>query len=168
MAGGIKLTEQQILNAVFDETNSALRTGVTLEGDIEIGAVELKDHDGSDRAAVTSSNELSVIESNSGDIETAVATASSFDHGSKSAISTAAVQITSTSTATTKGVLVKAANANSGTIYVGNSDVTRGTTDATDGFELSAGESVVVMVDNANKVYVIGSASGQKVFWLTV
>lgn len=32
--------------------------------DLQIGAVELKDHDGEDRTAVTSSNELKVIESN--------------------------------------------------------------------------------------------------------
>ena len=93
---------------------------------------------------------------------------SSFEHGRKSSISTSAVQITANSTTAEHGVLVKAANDNSGIVYVGNSDVTNDTTDATDGFELGAGESIVVPVDNANKVYVIGSAAGQKVFWVTV
>lgn len=165
---GTKLTEQQVLNAVFDETNGVLRTGLTLEGDIEIGAVELKDYSSTNRAAVTASNELKVLDSNSEQIEEAVKPASSFDHGAKSSISTTAVQITTVSTSTTKGVLVKAANANTGIIYVGNADVTRGTADLTDGMEIAAGEGTTVLVDNANKVYVIGSASGQKVFWLTV
>jgi hypothetical protein len=92
----------------------------------------------------------------------------SFDHGRKSSISTLAVQITTTSTPCGRGVLVKAANANSGKVYVGNSDVTNDSADGTDGFELASGEAVVVEIDNANKVYVIGSAAGQKVFWVTV
>jgi hypothetical protein len=91
-----------------------------------------------------------------------------FDHGAKSSISTSAVQITASSIPAVRGVLVKAANGNTGIIYVGNSDVTNGSVDATDGFELGAGESVLVKVNNANLVYVIGSAAGQKVFWVTV
>lgn len=95
-------------------------------------------------------------------------TESSFDHGRKSGISTSAVQITVDSITATRGVLIKAANGNTGTVYIGNSDVTNDTTDTTDGMELGAGESVLVKVDNANKVYVIGSVAGQDIFFLTV
>lgn len=91
-----------------------------------------------------------------------------FEHGRKSSIGTSAVQLTSANVPTRRGVLVKAAAGNSGTVYVGKSDVTNDSADATDGFELSAGESVTVEIDNANKVYVIGSAAGQKVFWVAV
>jgi len=90
------------------------------------------------------------------------------DHGSKSSIGTSAVQLTTSSIKTIKGVIVKAATGNSGTIYIGNSDVTSGTTDATDGFELGAGAGVTVEIDNVNKVYAIGSTTGQKVYWLIV
>lgn len=91
-----------------------------------------------------------------------------FNHGRKSTIGTTAVRIIVASTVAKHGVLVKAANDNTGTIYVGNSNVTADTTDATDGFELGAGESVTVPINNANKIYVIGSVAGQKVFWVTV
>lgn len=51
----------KVLAEVYDDTNKRLHTSATVQtGDIEIGAVELKDHDGSDRAAVNSSNELLV------------------------------------------------------------------------------------------------------------
>lgn len=88
--------------------------------------------------------------------------------GAKSSIGTSAVQLTASSVSANKGVTVKAANANSGTVYVGISTVTAGTTDATDGMELGPGESITVEVSNANLLYVIGSATGQKVFWTAV
>jgi hypothetical protein len=91
-----------------------------------------------------------------------------FEHGRKSSISTTAVQLTSVDFTCRRGVLVKAAAGNSGKVYVGKSDATNDSADATDGFELSAGESVVIEVDKPNKVYVIGSAASQKVFWVTV
>lgn len=92
----------------------------------------------------------------------------SFDHGSNRDIDTTAEQITTTSYPAKQGVLVKADAANGGIVYVGNSDVTAGTTAATDGMPLSAGESVLVKVDNANKIYVIGSAVDQVAYFMTV
>lgn len=95
-------------------------------------------------------------------------TLSTLDHGAKSSVGTSAVQMTASSITASKGVLVKAANSNTGIVYVGNSDVTANTTDATDGFELVSGESVFIEVSNANLIYLRASASGQKVFFLTV
>lgn len=91
-----------------------------------------------------------------------------FDHGRNSDVDTSAEQITTTSITATRGVLVKAANANTGRIFVGNSDVTADSSDATDGFELGAGESLLVKVDNANRVYVIASVNNQIVYWFVV
>ena len=72
-----------------------------------------------------------------------------------------------TATPTVRGVYVKADPTNTGVIYVGHSDVTTGATaDATDGYRLSANEEVFISIDDANKVYVIGSAAGQAVYWL--
>jgi hypothetical protein len=91
-----------------------------------------------------------------------------FDHGSKSSIGTSAVQMTESSITAKQGIVVKAARGNTGVVYVGNSDVTADTVDDTDGFELSGGESVTIPVNNANKVYVRASASGQRVYWVLV
>lgn len=88
------------------------------------------------------------------------------DHGAKSSIGVTAVQITATSIEAQKGVLIKADTNNSGIVYIGNSDVTAGSADATDGFPLQPGESVQVEIDNVNRIYAIGSAAGQKVFWI--
>lgn len=90
---------------------------------------------------------------------------SSWDHAAKSSIGTSAVQISS-GMAAKKAVTVKASRNNTGTVYLGNSDVTAGTVDATDGIELFAGESVTIPVNNANLIYAIASIAGQKVFFL--
>lgn len=79
-----------------------------------------------------------------------------------------AVQITSTSRRCERGVTVKASASNTGIVYVGNSDVTNGTANSTDGFELSAGESVTVEVNNVNKVYIIGTDVNHRVSWIAV
>jgi hypothetical protein len=105
---------------------------------------------------------------NMGDVDVVSQVASSFDHGSNRDVDATAEQITTSSITAKFGVLVRAAPGNSGVVYIGNSDVTAGTTDATDGMPLQAGESVLVKVDNANKVYAIGSAANQIVYWLVV
>jgi len=88
--------------------------------------------------------------------------------GAKSLIGTTAVQITTASIVCAFGVLVKAAKDNTGIVYVGQKGVTAGSADATDGMELEAGDATFYEIDNANKVYVIGSATGQKVFWTAI
>ena len=55
-------------------------------------------------------------------------------------------------------VTLKAMNGNSGVIYVGISGVAE-----SNGFELSAGESVSLSVDNTNRLYVVASDVNQKV-----
>ncbi len=89
----------------------------------------------------------------------------------KSSIGTSAVALTGTSTPVRYGVLVKAADGNSGTVYVGYADtVTANSADATDGIPLAAGASLAVPADklpnrNATDVYLIASGAGQKVFY---
>lgn len=92
----------------------------------------------------------------------------SFYTGAKSSIGTSAVQVTTSQTYINKGMLVKAAKLNSGTVYVGTTTVTNGSADSTDGFELGAGESIFIETDRLDRVWVIGSASSQKVFWVAV
>lgn len=94
--------------------------------------------------------------------------ATSFDHGGNSDVGTTAEQIVTTSTVAVKGVIVKAHRDNTGVIYIGNSDVTAATADATDGFPLESGEAITVEIDNVNKLYAIASAVNQKLYWLVV
>ncbi len=89
--------------------------------------------------------------------------------GRKSSISTTAVQMTTTDFSCRRGVVIKAADANTGKVYVGfSSSITNDSADATDGIELGAGQSITLEIDNANKIYVIGSAASQKVFWAAI
>lgn len=88
--------------------------------------------------------------------------------GSKTTVANTAVPLTSGSIPTTKGVVVKSANANSENVYIGPSTVTPGTASSTDGFELFAGESLTIPVDDVSKVYVSSTFSGMKVFWTMV
>ena len=127
-----------------------------------------------DAALPTGSNAIGKLAANTGvdigdvDVTSVKDSQAALDHGSNLDIDTAAEQITATSFAAKKGVVVKADLANSGIIYIGNSDVTDGDTAATDGIPLSAGESLFVEVDNPNKLYAIGSAVNQKVYWMAV
>jgi hypothetical protein len=98
------------------------------------------------------------------DVERDVTT--TWDHGRKSSIGTSAVQMTTADVPATKGVLVKASAANTGTVYVGDSSgVTADAADGTDGFPLAPGESLLIPIDNANKVYLIATAASHKVWW---
>ena len=87
-------------------------------------------------------------------------------HGSKASIGGTALQLTTSEAPLRNGLLVRAATTNSGTVYVGGSTVTADSAAATDGFPLLAGESVKVEADKASLVYAIGSATGQKVFFI--
>jgi len=103
-----------------------------------------------------------------GDVDVTSSVSATLDHGSNLDIDTTAEQITTTSFAAKFGVTVKAAVDNTDTVYIGNSDVTAGTTAATDGFPLEPGESITLPVNNSNLLYAIGAAANQKVFWSAV
>ena len=91
-----------------------------------------------------------------------------FNHGANGDIDTTAEQLSTRKTATTIGVLIRASIGNAGIVYVGKEGVTAGTTDATDGFELGAGESLTIEIDRVDKVWVIASEANQRVSWLVV
>lgn len=88
----------------------------------------------------------------------------SFEHLSNRDIDTSAEQITASSVTAKRGWLLKADAGNSGIIYIGASDVTAGTTDATDGYPLSAGESEFFPVEDLSTLYGIGSATNQVIY----
>jgi len=105
---------------------------------------------------------------NIGDVDVLSSVSSTLDHGSNRDIDTTAEQITTTSFACKFGVTLKADITNTGIIYVGNSDVTAGTTAGTDGFPLSAGETLTIEVTNANIPYAIASVANQIIYWVAV
>lgn len=66
-----------------------------------------------------------------------------------------------------RAVLVKAALDNAGNVYIGGEGVTKadGTTDATTGWPLDAGQETPhwIEVDNLNKLYLIGDNAGDDI-----
>lgn len=123
--------------------------------------------DGLEALATSLNGYVDQLEGFTDGLEGFIGPATTFFHGSKSGIGTSEVALASAQ-ALTKGVTVKAAIANTGIVYVGKTGLTNGTTDATDGFELGNGESCFIQTDNFNDVFVIGSAAGQKVFFIGV
>lgn len=103
-----------------------------------------------------------------GDVDVTSAVSATLDHGSNRDIDTAAEQITATSFACKFGVTLTADAANTGILYIGNSDVTAGTTAATDGIPLAAGDSITLPVTNSNIPYAIASANNQVIYWIAV
>lgn len=92
--------------------------------------------------------------------------AESIDHGSNRDVDTAAEALTTTSFVCQHGVLLKADKNNAGTVYVGLSDVTAGSTAATDGFPLDANDVLFIEIANPNLLYVIASEVNQIIYWI--
>lgn len=159
-----------VTSGAITETNSAaIKTAVETIDNAIAGSEMQVDVVG---ALPAGTNAIGKLAANSGvdigDVDVTSAVSSSFDHGSNQDIDTTAEQITSTSFACKFGVTVKADITNTGIIYVGNSDVTASGTAATDGFPLSAGETLTLEVNNPNLLYAIASTTNQKIFWSAV
>ena len=89
--------------------------------------------------------------------------------GSKNSIGGSAVQMYTSTYPLRVGITVKASVVNAGRIYVGTSSaVTPNTSADNDGFELAAGESHFIPVNDLNKVWLVASQSGQKAFYLAI
>ena len=93
-----------------------------------------------------------------------------FTTGRKSGINATAARLTAaalTGDFLRRGVTIKAASGNTNKVYVGLAGVTPDSADATDGFPLSANDTVTIEVDDPYKVFVVGDVAGpQKVFWV--
>ncbi len=99
-----------------------------------------------------------------------VETKPAFYHGRLSAIGATPLQLTARTglPKLTRGIYVQAGAGNStNKIYVGlGNTVTADAADTTDGYELAAGQSVLVPVDDPTQIWVVGSTTGLKAFWL--
>lgn len=80
-------------------------------------------------------------------------------HG-QSTIGLSAIQLSSNSLK--QGVVIKASSSNTGSIYIGSSS---GVTTST-GYELGAGESVTIPINNTNLVYLISNIASQSVSFI--
>jgi hypothetical protein len=129
-----------------------LKVDAVLEvGDIEIGAVEIKNHDTDDRVEVNSNNSLKIIEE-----------VPSTPYTNQFTVTTAGTAVQLPSSANLS-LTIKALAGNTGLIYVGDSGV-----DSTSGFELSAGDSVSIAVSQNNLIWIDASVSGEKVCVIAV
>lgn len=86
-------------------------------------------------------------------------------HGETTVGTTAAKLTTRVHEKLYKGVLIKADAANTGTVSVGGPGVTA-TGETTAGIPLSATEGLLIPVEDATRIWIIGSAANQKVFYL--
>lgn len=91
-----------------------------------------------------------------------------FDHGVNNDVDTTAEPLTSVARRATRGVQLKASEANTGTICVGNADVTVGGAEGTEGFPLAAGEGLFLPIDDPSKLYVVADEANQRVHWLVI
>ena len=82
-------------------------------------------------------------------------------NGQKTVSSAGTAEALGASTSLESGIKIKALADNTGTIYVGDSDV-----DSSSGFELAAGEEVFIEIDDLAKVYVDASSSGDGVSYI--
>ncbi len=83
-------------------------------------------------------------------------------------VGTTAAAITANEWNCRRGVGLKASADNTGTIYIGNSDVTPGDTAGTDGWPLAAGEELFLPLDDPTLIYTVASVAGQELFIVVV
>ena len=89
--------------------------------------------------------------------------------GRKTVGVTAVALVSSQSVRGNTGVEIYSDAANEGVIYVGSrSTVTANSADATDGFPIAAGKSILIPIRNPNDIYVIASEASQKIWWMIV
>lgn len=79
-------------------------------------------------------------------------------------VTTAGTEVQGGNVPLPNGVFIKALAANTGKIYVGNDGA--GAISSSTGFELSAGELIIILVDNLNKLWFDASVNAQKVCWI--
>lgn len=81
----------------------------------------------------------------------------------KTTVTTAGTRVVLASSTTIKSVTVKALSTNTGLIYVGNSTVS-----SSNGFQLSAGDSISMDIANLNTVNIDSSVNGEGVTYIAV
>jgi len=79
-------------------------------------------------------------------------------------VTTAGTEVQGSNVPLDNGVYIKALNGNTGKVYVGNNG--SGVVSATTGFELDAGQVVIVSVANLNELWFDAATNGDKFCWI--
>ncbi len=147
---GTILSDNEILNSVYNSSTKTLNTGATVTTDIQIGAVEIKDAT-TDTRAVVSVEGLAV--------RTNVPV--TIGDGSKT-VTTAGTAVALAASTISKRVTVTAGLANTGVICVGGSTVLAAAATRR-GTPLNAGNSVTIEINNLSKVFIDATVGGEGV-----
>jgi hypothetical protein len=147
-----------------DPVTRRLKVDASLEtGDIEIGAVEIKDGTTDNRAVVNAAGRL-MVDATTGTITVTGAvniTAPTMIRGADVTVGTTPVELTFTGT--TMSISIKAASTNTGIIYVGTSTVLSDGTNAI--AELTADSAISFDYNDGDlAVYVVASVAAQKIY----
>lgn len=81
----------------------------------------------------------------------------------KTSVTTAGTRVVLASSTACLSVTIKANNANTGTIYVGNSSVS-----SANGYQLGAGEGISLAISNLNTINIDSSVNGEGVTYIYV
>lgn len=84
------------------------------------------------------------------------------------AVGTGATPLTDNVTQFVKGVVLKAAEANTAPIYLGGYNVTADAAESSGGFPLAAGETLFLAIEDLNRLYAVSTAAAQDVAWIAV
>lgn len=142
---GLKANGSEVSDA------NPLPVSATVEvGDVQIGAVEIKNATDDTRATV-GANGLYVEVRSTALPSTPVAFVTT--------VTTAGTRVQLASNTLTNGGIIQAPSTNTGLIYVGGSNVSS----TVYGAELQPGQSTSIAIDNTNKIYVDSSVNGDKV-----
>lgn len=143
---------------IYDETYFPGKTGANWEGSWERMVLAAVQHvricwiAGVGGDAVTARGELSEVE----DVEVPPTSLTQ----NTTSITTSATQLIVASTTVTERVALKSLSTNSGKIFVGDSGVT-----TANGYELSAGDEIIIPIDDVNKLYAIADTGTQDLRW---
>lgn len=149
------------------ETNSAdiLTASEAIQAAVE-GVLSVDDNGGSltvdGTVAVSSLPALPAGTNNIGDVDVVSITLPTAIYNGQTSVTTAGTGVAlASSQAILSGVTIKAKSTNTGFIYVGNSSVS-----SSNGFRLSAGDTIFVEVANLSTVYIDSSVSGEGVSYI--
>ena len=79
-------------------------------------------------------------------------------------VTTAGTEVQGSNVPLDNGIFIKALSGNTGKMYVGNDGA--GAVTSSNGFELEAGQLIIIHVDNLNEIWVDSSVNGEKVCWI--
>lgn len=79
-------------------------------------------------------------------------------------VTTAGTAVNGSDVDTPNGVFIRALAANAGVVYVGNDGA--GDVSSSNGYQLSAGDQIIVMVGNLKDLWFDSASNGDKICWL--